>query len=213
MYSRFTLLRQRCFDENLEGLWEESQHWWIGHTYEQDMYWRGLFAVASNACYIGIYGEHIQYDSSFEFINRYAGYGNKPIRTPGAWVAFVKNNVVSNGIGYFMTISNPQVGTYIENVNLNAKEGAYGFKINNGNTLAVKLDTVFVNHHLNKDVEVTVTWYSNGSTFEILGLGKLTGNTGKYQKVTFNTKLDFELLNVKALTENTILHMIEIKFK
>lgn len=211
MRARYPLIRERCLEQGLEGMWEESQHQWMGHSWEQDMYYRTLFAVASNIAYIGIYGAHLQYNASFGFANKYANYGDKPDKSPGAWFAFVSNHVVNNGLGFYLTAGYTGKGKYIENISTE-KEGAYGFQQPAGNTVMLLVDPAFFTVIRDKNITITLTWYNTGAAFEINGIPIKSGaNTGRYTTTSITTVMPKPEITIHATSGELVLHMIEIE--
>ena len=211
MRTRFPLIQERCLNQGLEGMWEESQHQWIGHSWEQDMYYRTLFAVASNVPYIGIYGKHLQYNASFAFANKYANYGNKPEKSPGAWFAFVSNHVVSNGLGFYLNLSGAGIGSFVENIS-DEQEGAYGFRLPANQAVTLQVDKAFFATIRNKRVNIILKWYDNGAAFELPGIGTATG-TGRnaYTQKSFTATLSDPSITIRSVSGNLVLHMVEIE--
>ena len=209
--SRYALLRKRCREGNAIGYWEDSQYPWDGHTWEANMYWRNLMRLDAGISYPAVYGAHIEYDSSFEFTNKYAGFYNLPVESPGAWIVFVRNRVVENNMGYFITLNNPADVTYIDDFNLKAKEGAFAMKINTGKTLSLSLDNDFYNDILGNKVKVNITYYSQpGISFQFNGMNIVNGDgSNEYKTVAYFTNL-YQTFTIKNISGNPVIHKIEI---
>lgn len=210
--NRYALLRKRCRDGNAIGYWEDSQYEWTGHTWQQNMYWRNMLRLDAGISYPAVYGAHMEYDSSFAFTNKYAGYYNLPKITPGAWIIFCRNRVVENNMGYFITLTNPQDVTYIEDFNLKAKEGAFAMKINSEKSINLNLDNAFYETVKNQNVQVSITYYSQpGISFQLIGQSIVTGdNTNSYKTVNYLIPAS-QTLNLQAITGNPVIHKIEIE--
>lgn len=210
--NRYALLRKRCRDGNAIGYWEDSQYEWAGHTWQQNMYWRNMLRLDAGISYPAVYGAHMEYDSSFAFTNKYAGYYNLPKLTPGAWIIFCRNRVVENNMGYFITLTNPQDVTYIEDFNLKAKEGAFAMKINTGKSINLTLDNAFYETVKNQNVQVSITYYSQpGIAFQLIGQNIVNGdNSNSYKTVNYLIPAS-QTLNLKAINGNPVIHRIEIE--
>jgi hypothetical protein len=154
----------------------------------------------------------MEYDSSLAFTNKYAGYYNMPKETPGAWIIFCKNRVVENNMGYFITLTNPQDVTYIEDFNLKAKEGAFAMKINSGGSINLTIDNAFYETVKNQNVQVSITYYSQpGISFQLIGQSIVTGdNSNSYKTVNYIIPAT-QTLDIKAIIGNPVIHKIEIE--
>ena len=210
--NRYALLRKRVRDGSAIGYWEDSQYEWTGHTWQQNMYWRNMLRLDAGISYPAVYGSHIEYDSSFAFTNKYAGLYNNPEASPGAWIIFCKNRVVQDDMDYFINLINPQDVTYLEDFNLDAKEGAFAMKINSGKTIQLSIDKKFYSTISNKNVKLSVTYYSQpGISFNLDNKLTISGdNSYAYKTVRYETVVS-DVIRIINLSGNPVIHMIEIE--
>lgn len=71
----------------------EYNHRWS--TFEQWMWWRSLFELHLGTTFVAFYGRDLDeaqsnadYRTALEFVNKYAGFHDKPTESPGAFIAF-----------------------------------------------------------------------------------------------------------------------------
>lgn len=208
MRSRYALLRKRCREGNILGYWEDSQYAWEGHTWEQNIYWRNLIRLDAGISFVAVYAAHIQYNQSFDFVNKYAGWFKYPVLSPGAWIAFHETAVTGN-LGFFITQTNIADTVAVKDISTDYRM-AFARQIKAGKTIELTIDGAFFEQIKNKPVELKITWYGNGSKARY---GNIEFGDSSNKVVTtaiVKTVLNSNKLSIRAISGSPIIHMIEI---
>ncbi len=156
----------------------------INLTPEQDIYGIILHSLHAGLPYIGIYGDdlihvadNIEFQETFNFGNKYAGWHLYPKSAPGAWLALGEfkgstswkwyNTLTSQNWGYFLTQNNPnststplmQVGNPSSRFSFNARQIE--------TTTTFDLNDAFAKAIRNEQVDVKVTYLANSGSFTV----------------------------------------------
>jgi hypothetical protein len=222
--SRHDSLKYHCRENGAWGFWENSQY--LGASnWNQEVYWRQLLALDAGVPYVGTSGSLFTYSNGFNFCNKYAGYASLPSQSPGAWIAFVQNEVATN-VGYFITQNNISDTTPLTNVSSDYR-GWWASEINLGKTINFDLDPTFVQTIRGTKVTVNLTYFSktgdnwqlkvnNGAGLVNVGPQVNGSSTGTWTTATFSYTLsssafpDANDFAIQAVSGTPILHMVEI---
>lgn len=198
--------------DSTEGVWEDSQYGWTGHTWQQKMGWTILYKLHSGTAYIATYGAHITYDSSYAMANKYAGYNKIPAQSPGAWIAFHYDNAVEGNLGMFL--SQPDTSTTTTLVDVGGYWlGAYAKSIDTGSYMELALNSNFYNSIRCKKCQIKITYQNNtGQSWQLDGKGVVTGSgTGEMTTVVYdNYKLTNPTFRITATQGQPVFHMVEV---
>jgi len=210
MPSRIALIMNQS--DSVNGVWEDSQYEWVGHTWQQKMGWTILYKLYSRTAYLATYGSHITYDSAYAMGNRYAGYNNIPRQSPGAWIAFHYDNAVTTNLSMFLT----QVSTATTN-NLTDVGGywlgAYAKSIDSSSYMDIAIDGDFYSTIRCRSCQVRITYQNNtGQSFRFQNKSAV-GGTGSGEMTTVvydNYRFTNPTFRITATQGQPVLHMIEI---
>ena len=210
MPSRIALIMGQS--DSTEGVWEDSQYAWTGHTWQQKMGWTILYKLHSGTAYLATYGAHITYDSAYEMGNRYAGYNKIPTYSPGAWIAFHYDNAVEGNLQMFLSQTDTSVTTDLTDVG-GYWQGAYAKSIDSNAVMDIAINAAFYNAIRCRNCQVRITYQNNpGQTFKFGNYTAVGGTgTGEVTTVTYNNhKFTNPTFKITAIEGEPILHMIEI---
>lgn len=195
-----------------EGVWEDSQYPWTGHSWQQKMGWTILYKLHSGTAYIATYGAHIAYDSAYALANKYAGYNKIPAQSPGAWIAFHYDNAIEGNLGMFLT--QPDTSTTIPLADVGGYWlGAYAKRINAGSYIELAINSNFYNSIRCKKCQIVITYQNNaGQSWQLDGRPPVVGTgAGEIATVVYdNYKLTNPTFKITATEGQPILHMVEI---
>lgn len=116
-------------------------------------------------------------------------------------------------MGYFITLTNPQDVTYIEDFNLKAKEGAFAMKINSGGSINLTIDNAFYETVKCKKCTVRITyWNQAGANWKFEGKPEVVGSgSGSVETVIYtNHRFRKKTFKISATSGEPIFHMVEI---
>lgn len=214
MRSRYALLQQRCRQQGYAGYWEGSQYEWLPspegkpHTWDQNIYWRTLISLDAGIAYVAVYGLHIGYNQSFDFVNKYAGYHKYPVTSPGAWIAFHESAVTGN-LGFFITQTNIADTVAVKDISTDHRM-AFARQIKTGKTIELTIDAAFFDTIKGKPVELKITWYGNGSKARYGNIEFGDASNKVNTTAIVKTILNSNKISIKAQSGSPIIHMIEV---
>lgn len=210
MPSRIELIMNQS--DSAEGGWEDSQYPWTGHSWQQKMGWTILYKLHSGTAYLATYGAHIEYDSSYEMANRYAGYNKIPAQSPGAWIAFNNDDAVEDNLSMFLQQTNPENTNDLTDVGAYWL-GAYAKSIDSSSYMELAINSAFYNAIRCRRCQVKITYQNNaGQSFRMQGKGTVTGTgSGEMTTVTYdNYRFSNPTFRITAIQGQPVIHMIEI---
>lgn len=210
MRNRYELIRNRCRDGKLLGYWEDSQYEWDGHTWQQNIYWRNLIRLDAGVQYLAVYAKHIEFNQSFAFANKYAGWYRFPATSPGAWIAFHNSRVTGN-LGYFLQHVNTLDGTILTDYDTGIY-GAWALQVKAGRRVTLSIDSRFFDSIRGRKVNVRIVYYATGAVMRLNNnagtFGALLNNW--HETVIPSLVLAAPSLEISVNSGTAILHMVEI---
>jgi len=213
-YARMTAQTDSC-----EGYWEDSQYPWYTDgtfttTYSQqkNIGWRNFFRLDAKIAYCAVYGSHITYDSSFAFVNKYAGYGRLPKLSPGAWVVFHGSAVKPDNLGMFIRQSNLEETDVLTHVGQDWRT-AWMRKVDANKSINLYFDNDFYSAVKCKKCTIRITyWNQAGQNWKFEGKPEVVGSgSGSVETVIYsNYRFRKKTFKISATSGEPILHMVEI---